>query len=225
MIQIAVINHSTVVDYTEFAASVAAVNIQVQRDFRKYWATSATVFDATGLAIPHGAWVIDVLDNSDQANALGYHNVTAGIPNGRVFAKTCLDDNTSWSVCLSHEVLEALADPYCTRSVSLGNGRLVAQEVGDPCEGDNFGYRINNILVSDFVTPLWFHKLPSSIGMYDFCRHITSPLTLLPGGYASVYSPGQGWHQVYAEKSQRAEASARSWYRACNKEVADINLG
>jgi hypothetical protein len=222
MTQIAVINHSTVINQTEFTAAVAAMQIQVKRDFAPIWGTPATVFDATHLTLPKGAWAVYILDTSDQPGALGYHDITAGLPSAKVFAKTCLDDNASWTVCLSHEITEALADPRCNQKVGIGGGRDVAREVGDPVEADEYGYRINGVLVSDFVTPKWFYR--GTVGPFDFCKHLSTPLTLLPGGYASVYTPGQGWGQVNAENAPHAGRSARSWYRAVNEDVDELTI-
>ena len=52
-------------------------------------------------------------DNPDQAGALGYHEITSqGTPLGKVFAKLDLQSGASWTVTLSHELLEMLADPW-----------------------------------------------------------------------------------------------------------------
>ena len=63
-------------------------------------------------SLPDGGQII-ITDNPDQAGALGYHELTsAGAPLGKVFAKLDLDSGTSWTVTLSHELLEMLADPW-----------------------------------------------------------------------------------------------------------------
>ena len=76
---------------------------------------------------------------------------------GKVFAKTDLQYNSSWTVTASHELLEMLGDPEINLGVfvqpNAQTGRLYAYENCDACESDNYGYQIGNILVSDFVFP------------------------------------------------------------------------
>ncbi len=56
--------------------------------------------------IPKGQWWIIVSDNSDQAGAGGYHDLTdEGKPLGKVFAKTDMQSGSSWTVAFSHELL------------------------------------------------------------------------------------------------------------------------
>src|SRR5690349_5639541 len=102
--QIAVINKSTVVSPTDFAAAVAAVQIQVSRDFAPIWG-----LDAKLVAQTHDVTTerIYILDDSDQANALGYHETDKhDVPVGYVFAKTSLDNGEHWQATFSHETLE-----------------------------------------------------------------------------------------------------------------------
>ena len=60
------------------------------------------------------------MDDSDQAGALGYHDLTsAGLPMGKVFARTDLQNNLSWTVTVSHELLEILGDPMINTHLSV----------------------------------------------------------------------------------------------------------
>src|SRR5262249_22512484 len=76
-IKIAVINESTVVSDADVKAAVAALQKQVSRDFAPAWG-----IDASLTFVPFGgnpspdAWWLVILDNSDQAGALGYHDLT-----------------------------------------------------------------------------------------------------------------------------------------------------
>src|SRR3954462_1743394 len=69
---------------------------------------------------------------------------------------------SGWELTTSHEVLEMLADPYGNRLVggdypAEGQGRVeFLVEVCDLSEADEFGYRVNDILLSDFYTPHFF---------------------------------------------------------------------
>jgi hypothetical protein len=63
---------------------------QVTRDFFPAWGWDAVVkFFPKGGAVPgEWCWIIAILDDSDQANALGYHDVTStGLPLAKVFAE------------------------------------------------------------------------------------------------------------------------------------------
>jgi hypothetical protein len=152
-----------------------------------------------------------VLDNSDQAGALGYHDVTdQGLPLGKVFAGTDLQSGNQWTVTASHELLEMLADPEINLTVfvqpSQQGGTLYAYEVCDACEADELGYDIDGTMVSDFVYPAWFEpsRQPGS-AQFDYASQIQAPLQVLPGGYIGVFdvTSGTGWHQITAQGSAR----------------------
>jgi hypothetical protein len=195
-IKIAVKNMSTVLTDDQIKTALAALQIQITRDWAPIWNTTADLeFLALSIPIPANAWTVYIMDNSETANALGYHTFTgAGLPTGRVFAHDCIRLGYSWTVTLSHELLEMLADPLINLSAE-NEGQFYAYEVGDPCEADRYGYIINDILVTDFVTPAWFNQFQISAGtQYDFCNHITQPFQILSDGYISVYdSASNSW--------------------------------
>lgn len=207
--QISVINESTVLTDAEVQPVVAALQQQVTNDFRPAWGTDAELkMIPQGTQPPAGTWWLVILDDSDQAGALGYHDLTQdGLPIGKVFAASDLKAGTSWSVTASHELLEMLADPNINLTVFVQNantaGTLYAYEVCDACEDDSFGYKINDILVSDFVYPAWFENFrQQGSTQFDRMNQIQNPLQLLSGGYIGVFSvtDGSGWQQQTAEK-------------------------
>src|SRR5262245_16316521 len=111
--QISVINESTLLTDSDVIPVVAALQQQVLNDFRPIWGLDAelTVIPQ-GTPPPIGTWWLVLLDDSDQAGALGYHDLTPdGLPIGKVFAGSDLKFGMSWSVTASHELLEMLADP------------------------------------------------------------------------------------------------------------------
>ena len=81
-IQISVINESTVLADTDVAPVVAALQKQVTNDFGPVWGTAAQLtVGPKGTQPPNGSWWLVMLDDSDQANALGYHDLTTeGLP-------------------------------------------------------------------------------------------------------------------------------------------------
>ena len=210
-ISIAVLNSSTVLKDDEVAPVVLALQKQVTRDFAPAWGMDAVVtFVSGGNIPPPSSWQLVILDNSDRAGALGYHDLTPlGLPLGKVFAGTDKQNNLSWSVTASHELLEMLADPDINLTAfvqsSAAAGRLYAYEVCDPCEDDSFGYTIDNVLVSDFVYPSWFESFwQAGTVQFDFANKIQNPFELLMGGYIGVFDigKGSGWHQLNADLTQ-----------------------
>ncbi len=203
-IQIAVINASTVLKDADVQAVVPALQKQVHDDFAPPWGIDADLTFVPKNAQPKaGAWWLVIFDNSDQPGALGYHDLTnEGLPLGKVFAGSDMQDGYKWTVTASHELLEMLGDPDIDLTVftqpTATTGTLYAYEVCDACEADKFGYDINGTTVSDFVFPAWFEtfRQPNST-QFDYGNHIQQPLQLLDGGYIGVFdvASGTGWHQ------------------------------
>jgi len=217
-IHVAIINESTVVPDNEVAAATAALQIQVTRDFAPVWGIDAKLtFIPTGQKPPAGIWWLVVLDNTDQAGALGYHDITSdGLPLGKVFVATDLQYGLKWTVTASHELLEMLGDPNINLAATQEPGRnggimtLYAYEVCDACEADGYGYDIDGVTLSDFVYPSWFESFRAANSTkFDFQGEISEPFELLPGGYISVYDveSGQGWSQLTAEKGPMTYAA------------------
>src|ERR1051326_6400732 len=177
-VSIAFENKSSVLTDAEVQAAIPALQHQVSYDFKPYWNEGARlVWVPSGSSPPTGAgsWLLSILDDSDQAGALGYHDVTAdNTPLMKVFAKTDRDNNLSWTVTASHEILETLADPWINSAWQTSNTEFVALEVGDPVEADELGYTIDGVLVSDFILPAWFVsglKVPK----YRVAGHLHGP--------------------------------------------------
>ena len=230
--QISVINESTVLTDAEVTPVVIALQQQVTNDFRPIWGIDAELkMIPQGAPATPGTWWLVILDDSDQAGALGYHDLTPdGLPMGKIFAASDLKAGTSWSVTASHELLEMLADPNINLSVFVQDantrGTLYAYEVCDACEDDSFGYQINNVLVSDFVYPAWFETFRTEgSAQFDRMNQIKDPLQLLTGGYIGVFSVtgGSGWQQQTAEKTplnlrHRGHVGSRRERRAVSRE-------
>ena len=209
---VAVINESTVVSDEDVQDLVAALQDQVDNDFSPIWGRGAQLSIASKTEpTPVGVWVLVILDNSDQAGALGYHDLTRnGDPLGKVFAGDDIKDGESWTNTASHELLEMLADPWINLVAEAGD-KFYAYEVCDAVEDDSLGYKKTApngkiVLVSDFVLPNWF--TPESSGPFDYLSHVTEPLQLLINGYISVFD-GKSWGQLNG-KFDGPEKEARS---------------
>ncbi len=202
-VTIAVFNLSTVLSDDQIERALPALQTQISRDFAPVYGIDAHLtFIAENARPSAGAWWITVFDNSDVAGALGYHDLTPeGRPLGKVFAGTDIHAGLSWTVTMSHEILEMLADPDINLTVfyQSGNstGRLYAYEVCDAPEADQYGYEIDGVLVSDFVYPAWFQDTSADGTKFDHAGHLKAPLELLPGGYIGVFEvAGSGWVQL-----------------------------
>src|ERR1051326_4131337 len=162
MIEIAIVNESTVLEDVEVHKIAKAIQIQVERDFLPIWGVNARITAVSKHHIPTDHWVLAFLDNADQADALGYHDVTPkGLPLGKAFVKPTIAEGSKISSTASHELLEMLGDPDINLVAELDNAKgdpkkFYAYELCDACEDDAFGYEIDGVLMSDFVFPAYF---------------------------------------------------------------------
>lgn len=217
MINISIVNKSTVFKDADLPTVCNGLQIQLTRDFYPIWGFNAKIwYTPLGANPTADHWALFILDNATQAGELGVHDVTpAGLPLGQAFAETAIADGSSIERTLSHELGEMGADPHVNLTAQVGS-ILYAYEPFDAPEADAYGYDITipdgwtgagtKVLVSDFVTPNWFQ--PGSTGPFDFMNHITAPLQLLPGGYIGfldLNNLNAGWQQ----STMRTEADAR----------------
>jgi hypothetical protein len=215
MLQIAVINESTVISDADVQAMVPAFTQQWNGDLQPIWGVgeASFTFVPKSQSPAAGTWWVVFLDDSDQAGALAYHDLTnEGLPISKVFVKTILADNASISVGATHEICEMAVDPWLNSAYQDPQGVFWAGEVCDPVEDDQYGYEIGGILVTDFVTPNWFAHQHAQ-GNIDFQGHTNAAFEVLTGGYAQKFDPNQGWQQVTGSKarhSKRAQAQEGS---------------
>jgi hypothetical protein len=207
---IAVINESTAVGDAEVQGMLAAFSHQWNQDLNPIWGVDKATFTFTpkAQAPAAGSWWVVFLDNSDQANALAYHDLTnEGLPISKVFVKTIQADNASLSVGATHEICEMAVDPWLNSAYQDPQGVFWAGEVCDPVEDDQYGYKIGNVLVTDFITPDWYaHQHAQS--QIDLKGHANAAFQVLTGGYAQKFDPTQGWVQVTGAKAlQSARAN------------------
>jgi hypothetical protein len=204
---IALIRETSLLTDALVQALVPALQTQVDRDWLPHWpgCGATVIFVPPGQMIPGDAWQLALLNTSDEAGALGYHDTTAtGLPCGIVAVGDCVRDKLNWNVTVSHELLEMLGDPEITavRQATIdGVTYDYAYESCDACEGDDFAYNVGGHMMSDFVLPAWFDM--SAPGPYDFRGLIKAPLALLSGGYIGrrEIAPVAGdWSQVLAEE-------------------------
>ena len=125
------------------------------------------------------------------------------------------------SVGATHEICEMAVDPWLNSAYQDSQGTFWAGEVCDPVEDDQYGYQINGIQVTDFVTPNWFGH-PHAVGDIDYRKQARTAFEVLSGGYAQKFDPRQGWVQITGAKAKgtkkacaqlgsRRERRARAW--------------
>jgi hypothetical protein len=76
-IKIPFFNESTVLKDSDVKAAIAPLQTQATRDFAPVWGVDADLtFFPKGTQLPAKTWQIGIFDDSDQAGALGYHDLT-----------------------------------------------------------------------------------------------------------------------------------------------------
>lgn len=197
-VNIAVVNQSTVVTTAQAHAIATALSVQ-GIDLASAWdrRRPSIRYYAPLAAVPAGWCVIAILDDADQADALGYHDVTPdGRPYARVFAKTILGSKgtvlagaNSVSACASHEMCEMFGDPAAAWwGVYDGAGNQIALELCDPVQNDSYDIGVGGkpVSVSHFVLPAYFNPF-DKVGPYDSGGLLKKPAPALRrGGYAIV---------------------------------------
>jgi hypothetical protein len=96
---VSIINASTVLSDDEVGDAVGPLQTQAYRDFAPAWGIDADLqFVARGARPGAGTWWVAILDDSDQAGALGYYDITSeGLPLGKVFARASRSGRSSTS--------------------------------------------------------------------------------------------------------------------------------
>jgi hypothetical protein len=214
---ISLVNHSVLFPDADLQLLANILQIQATRDLLPVWGITVRMFWTPAGAQPHpDHWVGGIFDNSDVANALGYHDLTVNnLPLWKIFAQTAKADGTDLFVTASHENLEMGVNPWLDRIRQVGS-ILYAEEPGDPDEIDADGYDITipagwpsartTKRVSNFVYPNWYQ--PMAPGPYDQMNRLTKPLQIAPGGYTSLFdlnNPSAGWVQANGRMDTAAQ--------------------
>jgi hypothetical protein len=207
----------------------AAVQKQITRDFIPIWGVRATLDTFADLeSVPNDYYPVVVFGDPDelvgQLESIIGPEYTARLVDDfernrmtgmhlnaftrQPFALVNLSD--AWSVTISHEVLEMIADPYGNRLIAAAHPVDKTQrvkylvEVCDPCQ--TVWYPVNGVPVSDFYTPRYFDPVGIEGGRYSFTGEIQRPLEILPGGYVTWIDPDDsGLYQLHADDGEIVE--------------------
>jgi hypothetical protein len=200
---IAILNQSTLVTNNDVMTMTQAIAHQVELDAAPLWDRSpaAVIFYSAAADVPNNAHVITVVDTikNEPTGVLGFHTEDKG---GRLWgvvaAKPELDNKAQimtgdWSVSsvLSHEVLEMFIDPNCNLWAATDTGAVYSFEVCDPVEAPT--YVVDEVSVSNFVTPAWFDPLSATkkVTKFDKLGLVPESFAILKGGYAVYASAGK----------------------------------
>jgi hypothetical protein len=190
----------------------AAVQKQVTRDFAALWGIRATVNAFENLSdVPNDYHPVVLFGDPDEllgqlefeignvnAARLVEQFATGRLAGIHVNAFTrqpfaLIQAADDWSVVVSHEVMEMLADPYGNRLIAarhpIDRDERVKYllEVCDPCQ--TVGYTVNGWKVSDFYTPRYFDPVRNTAAFYSFTGAVEAPLQILDGGYVTWIDP------------------------------------
>jgi hypothetical protein len=216
--RISVINHTNGnIKDNEIIKVIRAINRQIQEDFEPYWGMGATLRlegrseekpNIVNLMDMRGDAIIYLWDRPKQGSkslqeeaeeAIGYHNQNfRGVPYSFVFIDVAERLGQDWSIALSHEALEMIADPELNLLVQGPNPKEPEKsvfhyyEVCDAVSAES--YEIDGIKVSNFVLPLYFTSSDEYDGRNDFLGNAHNGKTLKsfgvnPGGYISYIDP------------------------------------
>ncbi|MBS0561110.1 MAG: hypothetical protein JSR21_13750 [Proteobacteria bacterium] len=207
VIQVGLVDMTGKIDTSLMQAAAAALNLQVTRDLPQFWPINATVaYLPSAKHVPTGVWPIQLVAKLPPGEG-GFHMDKHNQPYAKVIASP--KDDT-WTIDASHELIEMLVDPWGNRMQSsvaihvVGNGvqdgtgqfsYLV--EACDPCEANQYGYTVNGVLVSDFITPHYYDPTAVAGTRYSFNGSLTGPRQMLPGGYISFVNEAlDEWQQI-----------------------------
>src|SRR5207245_3705993 len=237
---ISLINHTNgKLTDEEVQNTVRVINRQIKEDYEPYWSLGATLrLEGKAGAKPkqqepsdmRSDAVLYLWDNVNVANALGYHDQNnRGIPYGFVFTELSKSLGESWTVTLSHEALELIADPEVNLLVQgphpSQKGKYVFYwyEMCDAVQDET--YKLDGIEVSNFVLPLYFTGDEEGGCRNDFLggTYPTGPggakrtlpsFGINPGGYVGFFNPATGDNEtVSLPNDKRAAERLRATQR------------
>ncbi len=172
------------VEGDELLHVAAALQTQIVRDLGPVWGVSAVVSPFLSLEqVPAGYFPVTIVGDQLPDQARGFHLAPGGLP------VALIKYQAGWSVVASHELIELLCDPYGDRAVTAPSLKAEQGEVDylvevcDPCESST--YEINDVPVSDFVTPHYYEMTDAKQSRYTFLGAIERSFGVLPGGYIS----------------------------------------
>jgi hypothetical protein len=214
--KVSIVNESSTIADKDIESIVAALRKQITDHLSPAWGVSADLnFIPKGQKVPSGNWIISVLDQTDEPDYVSYRDLSRdGLPHAKIFAQTAKERGISWTLTISHELMEMLVNPRDKLSIFIDEergdstnkaaGKLYPIQVADPCSAENDGYSIDGVLVSDFVYPSWFDPNATKNARFDHQDNIKNPLQICEGGNVVVYEVKAGrWNRIVNDQSMK----------------------
>lgn len=200
--QVALVAETKRISARELKAAERALAKQINEHLGPKWDLSASIQAYEGMKdVPEDCWPVLVRDTIQVPGMMGIHT----IQNGRPYAEITFMEG--WQFGASHDTLEMLVDPSCTRvtaapSVRPGDNRKVqySVQICDPSGTDpRFGYDIDGIRVANFCTPQYYDPRRKRGAPLSQTGSITKALEILKGGYLTWFDPktNQWWQKVW----------------------------
>jgi hypothetical protein len=231
-----VINKSSLLNSKDFSSAFEACKIQLEQHVSPLWNKGA--WNLVSNQPESVGYPIVILDDPDQAGALGYHTETpSGKIWGRVFVRPIVNRKgqmlygpLSVSSVLSHEIMEAYCDPDVNLWAMRLDGVMVAYEIADPVENDFYEISISDgtkVSVSNFVLPSWFDARPPEGARFDYMSKVTQSFTMSKYGYMVTLNPRTGViSNVFGSmESKRMHSSRQSLHEAARSSRKSKNIG
>lgn len=209
---IAVVSLTRDISTRSLLLATAALQKQVTRDFSPIWGLAATVDAFDDLRSVPSDYHPVVLFGDPRELTAGLESALGAQPTERLLAElqteriagvhlnaltrqpfALVSAREAWTVVLSHEVLELLADPSGNHLVAGPHPTRPAQrvkyliEVCDPCLAR--WYPVNGVPCADFYTPRYFDPVRVDGTRYSFTGSIEYPRQILEGGYLTFMEP------------------------------------
>ncbi len=204
---VVLVNEAAAITPDQLEVAAAAIQKQVDEQFGPIWGVHGKVETCATLNdVPVGSWPVVIKDTLERAGAAGYHEDDFGEP--RAFVLYTPD----WTVTVSHEVLELLADPWGRHMVAGPSPRHPDRqvkflvEVCDPCSDSS--YEVDGVAVSDFYLPHFFDRSDTSGTKYSYAGTISKPQQVLEGGYLTWFDPeiNEWWHRAWFDGPEHVDA-------------------
>ena len=201
-VRIALIDTTGTVRLQRLQEVAAAIEHQIRHDLGLFYDADARIIALRhGKSLPNRTWPVHIVPEANKDG--GFHADISGAP----FAKVYIGPH--WTITASHQILEMVIDPTGSRlhtapAIRVVNGEIqnargnfpYLMEICGPCQSTDAAYTIDNVAVSDFITPQYFDRIAQPNARYSFNGSITAPRQVLKGGYLVWFNPRLGKMQM-----------------------------
>ncbi len=206
--EVLIVNESPAITVDEVHKIRVALLTQAEVHFNPAWRVRGFgIQQASSLPnpIPRDTWVMHLQDALDVQGALGYHDEGGNeVPYMRIGVQAILQSGGAISEVMSHELLEALADPHIYLTALNSDGsRDYAVEVGDPAQGN--AYEVLGVPVADFALPSWFDPNTGPSAKTSWTGACIGPFAIASQGYMSYIDTADfsaGWVEVWGAERE-----------------------